>query len=154
MKILVLLVLLNLCVAPVIAQDKGSYHEEAVSSKSSPPLLTEQEKDKISRDAKKLTEDFGAIINDLSSLGQKIGHSFVDTLSVWVSEHYKELSENQREKLGKFTGRMKEQLKDLEKMSVKKLANILKEFKDFLNQLEVGNSDDSPKKKDVGGKLI
>jgi hypothetical protein len=154
MKILFVLLLLAISCTLVFGQDHSFSKEVDTPSNVSGPLLTDEEKEKIARDAQKLTEDFSTIVDDLSSLGQKIGHSFVDTLSVWINENYRKLSESQRERLKKFIIEMKEQLQDLEKMSVNNLAKILNKLKGFLRELEMGGNPTAPENNESDGQVI
>jgi len=117
----------------------SSTNGSAPGSKS----IEKTDKEKIMEDARKLGEEFKNLFNDLTELSKNTIEPLANGISEWITDNYAKLSEAQREKLVEFIEKLKKEYKNVEKMSLETLRDLLNNFKEFIGQLREEESPDA-----------
>ena len=117
----------------------GSINDSAPGSES----IEKTDKEKIMEDAQKLGQEFKNLFNDLTELSKNTIEPLANAISEWITDNYATLSEAQREKLVEFIEKLTKEYKNVEKMSLETLRDLLNNFKEFIGQLREEESPDS-----------
>ena len=143
-----LTIIISLCLFPLFtATGEISTTIQILStngSNSGSKSLEKTDKEKIMEDARKLGEEFENLFKDLTEMSKNTVEPLINGISAWITDNYTKLSEAQREKLVEFIEKLQKEYNNVEKMSLETLKDLLNNFKEFIDQLREGKSQDSP----------
>lgn len=145
MKIFICCFLLVFCGLPAFA---GNYKAIPSLESKEVPQISPQERERLSREAKQLAEEFKDLFKDLSATGQTFALAFVDYIAVWIKDNYARISEEQRRKLKQLFSETKKQLDQFGEMSTEALLALFEDIVELLKELEEGLSDPDGQQKD------
>jgi tRNA uridine 5-carbamoylmethylation protein Kti12 len=142
-----LTIIVSLCLSPpftATAEISNSIQIESTNgSAPGSKSIEKTDKEKIMEDAQKLGKEFKNLFNDLTELSKNTIEPLANSISEWITDNYATLSEVQREKLVEFIEKLKKEYKNVEKMSLETLRDLLNNFKEFIGQLREEESPDS-----------